>query len=140
MIVITVFAKQRNKNYFYIILFSFISKLLNSHWIFKFSLNLKFYKFNTPGAVFTTLHFLCNLRMGPISWSVTWHWVGKAYKGQTLSLFLPFESCEENEVLWIQHRLITLSETNTCNLLFCLPFQWCPLLAPSRIIQNVCLV
>ncbi len=36
----------------------------------------------TPGALFTALHFLHNLKMCPLSWSVTLHSAGKAYQGQ----------------------------------------------------------
>ncbi len=36
--------------------------------------------------VFTTIHFLCNLQMGLISWSVIKHKVEKACRGQTLQL------------------------------------------------------
>jgi hypothetical protein len=34
--------------------------------------------------LFTTLHFLCNLRMSSIDYNVTLHQGGKACKGQTL--------------------------------------------------------
>jgi hypothetical protein len=41
----------------------------------------------TQGVVFTTLYFLYNLRMGPISWSGTLHLAGKVCKEKTLHLF-----------------------------------------------------
>ncbi len=37
-----------------------------------------------PGAVFTTLYFHRNLRMSPISQSVTLHKAGKASQGQII--------------------------------------------------------
>jgi len=40
----------------------------------------------SPGTVFTTLHFLHNLSMGPLSQSVTLQWAKKACQEQTLYL------------------------------------------------------
>jgi len=48
--------------------------------------------------VFITLHFLRNLQIGAISWSVTLHKAGKAFKVQTLKLIGQI-GYEENEVL-----------------------------------------
>ncbi len=52
--------------------------------------SLRSYEINmaiiAPGAIFTTLHFLFNLRIGQVSQSVTSHMTGKACQGQTLSL------------------------------------------------------
>jgi hypothetical protein len=53
-----------------------------------------------PGHLFKTLHFLCNLRMGPKSWSVTLHQARKACWGKLSCLSGPFVSNKENEVLW----------------------------------------
>ncbi len=39
------------------------------------------------GAIFTTLHTLLNMRMGPLSYSVTLQQVGKAFQRQKLQLF-----------------------------------------------------
>ncbi len=39
-----------------------------------------------PGFVFTTLHFLRNLQMGPISQSITLQQVGKTFQGQICQL------------------------------------------------------
>ncbi len=48
----------------------------------------------TSRTVFTTLHFLCNLQLGPISWSVTLnHYV----RDKPSSLLGPFVSYEVNE-------------------------------------------
>jgi len=40
----------------------------------------------TPREVFGTLHFHCNLWLGPISCSVTWHLPGEASRRPTLKL------------------------------------------------------
>ncbi len=42
-----------------------------------------------PGAVFTTLYFLRNLQISPISQCVTLHNARKACQGQTLKLIEP---------------------------------------------------
>jgi len=42
-----------------------------------------------PGTIFTTLHFLRNLPIGPISWSVILLLAGKACYQQTTQLTLP---------------------------------------------------
>ncbi len=55
-----------------------------------------------PGAVFTTLYFLHNLIMRPISYSVTLHYAGKASRDKHASFLGQFVSYEENEVLLIQ--------------------------------------
>jgi hypothetical protein len=52
----------------------------------------------TPGVKATTLHFLCDLQMGPVSSSVRLHLPGKACHGQPLQLILSYK---ENKVLWI---------------------------------------
>jgi hypothetical protein len=43
------------------------------------------------------LHYLYNLLIGPIVWSVTLHCAGKACQGQTSSLVDPLIGYEENE-------------------------------------------
>ncbi len=53
-----------------------------------------------PGAKFTTLHFLHNLRIDPIIQSVKLHWTGKFPMDKHSSLLGPFTNYEENEVLW----------------------------------------
>ncbi len=55
-----------------------------------------------PGAIFTTLHFLCNLWMGPISWGVTLHRVRMLTRDNHSCLLDPFVSYEEKEVIWMQ--------------------------------------
>ncbi len=52
----------------------------------------------TPGVKATSLHFLCDLQMGPGSSSVRLHLPGKACHGQPLQLILSYK---ENKVLWI---------------------------------------
>ncbi len=52
-----------------------------------------------PGAIFTTLHCLCNLQMDPFSLSVT-----LIKGGEKLSSLLgTFISYKENEKLWMRH-------------------------------------
>jgi hypothetical protein len=46
----------------------------------------------TVGDIFTTLHFLHNLQMDPISKNVTLHQAGKACQGQAFKPFGPFVS------------------------------------------------
>jgi hypothetical protein len=49
----------------------------------------KIFKKSTQGTVFTTLHFLSNLQMGPISYCATLHKSGKACQGQkTLAYYI----------------------------------------------------
>ncbi len=64
----------------------FIVKWNNSIWVKDFwekvQAPLKKITFAAPVTIFKTLHFLRNLRMGPISSNVTT--TGKAYKWQTL--------------------------------------------------------
>jgi hypothetical protein len=62
-------------------------------WIITCSRQLRF-----TGTVFTTLYFLCNLRIRPISQSVTLHSGRKTSQFKTL-LLGPFLRFEENEVL-----------------------------------------
>jgi hypothetical protein len=49
--------------------------------------------------ILTALYFLCNLRMGPISWFVTLHLDQKPCQEKHFSLLGPFASNKENEVL-----------------------------------------
>jgi hypothetical protein len=51
------------------------------------------------GTVFTTLHFLLNLQMGPISWSVNYTKLKVLVRNKHSTLFGPLLSYEENEVL-----------------------------------------
>jgi hypothetical protein len=52
-----------------------------------------------PGAVFTTLHFLRNLRMGTISESGLQHYSGKAWQRRTLQLIWGIRKLVKNNVL-----------------------------------------
>jgi hypothetical protein len=54
-----------------------------------------------PWAAFATLNFLSNLRVGPISSSITLHSDRKAFHGKRSSLLDPLINCEDNEVLRI---------------------------------------
>ena len=56
------------------------------------------------GAVFTTLHFIRNLRIFPTSQSVRLHLTRKASRWHS-SLSSPFVTYEENKVLWIRPRM-----------------------------------
>ncbi len=53
-------------------------------------------------AVFTTLHFLCNLWIRPTSQSVALFYAEKTCQRQHSSLLGAFVSYKENEVLWIR--------------------------------------
>ncbi len=48
----------------------------------------------SSGTVFITLHFLCNLRMNPISQSVTVCWAGKVLQEQTPQLIRPIHHAQ----------------------------------------------
>jgi hypothetical protein len=52
-----------------------------------------------PRTIFTTVHFLLNLRMGPTSYSVTLHYAKRLSNDKYSSLLGAFVSYEENEVL-----------------------------------------
>ncbi len=51
------------------------------------------------GIVFTALHFLRNLRISPISWSVTLHLAKSPANNKHASLLVQCVSYEENKVL-----------------------------------------
>ncbi len=51
-----------------------------------------------PGTVFTTLHFLRKIVMGPLRQSVILHQARKTYQGQTLQLIGTIRKLRENEV------------------------------------------
>ncbi len=55
----------------------------------------------TPGTVFATLHFLLDLQMGPITYSVALHKTGKACRDKHSRVLGSFVSYKENDVLWI---------------------------------------
>jgi hypothetical protein len=71
----------------------------------------------TPWTVFITLHFLSNLQMGPLSWIVCLRLV-KLFRDKHPSLYSPFMSYEENEVLWIRPQFNTLEWNKPYNLSF----------------------
>jgi hypothetical protein len=48
------------------------------------------------GVTFTTLHFIHNLQLGPMSLIVTLHYVAKACQGQTLQFLGSFTNYKEN--------------------------------------------
>jgi hypothetical protein len=52
-----------------------------------------------PGAIFTTHHFLHNLRMAPISKNGTLHLVDRLVREKHSSIIAPFISYKENEML-----------------------------------------
>ncbi len=51
----------------------------------------KVHKFQKPGTVFKTIHFLRNLRLSAMSQIVTLHQAGKACRLQTLQLIGPIQ-------------------------------------------------
>ncbi len=51
------------------------------------------------GALLTTLHFLCNLCMGPKVRVLYYTWLERLAKDKHSILFVPFVSYEENEEL-----------------------------------------
>jgi hypothetical protein len=61
--------------------------------------SVKSFATQAPGTVFTTLHLLLNLRMGPTSQTITLHYAKKASSDKHSSLLGAFVSYEENEVL-----------------------------------------
>ncbi len=74
-----------------------------------------------PSVIFTTLHFLCNLRIGPISsCDITLFYyhmlcytrLEMLARDECSSLLGPFISYEENEVLWIR------PQPRVCDLLY----------------------
>jgi hypothetical protein len=52
-----------------------------------------------PGAPFTRLYFLPNLRMGSLSWSVTLNKKERLVWDEPSSLFGPFISCKEENFM-----------------------------------------
>ncbi len=52
---------------------------------------------SSRGTIFTTLHFLHNLQMRPISASITQLEVGKACQGQTLQLIGPIRNLQRKD-------------------------------------------
>jgi hypothetical protein len=70
-----------------------------------------------PETLFTMLHFLCNLWMGQISYSATFHWTAIAFQGQTQQLVEPI--CK------LQRKWIGVNTSPVCwrtapHYLFCL--------------------
>jgi hypothetical protein len=52
----------------------------------------------SSGVIFTTLYYLPNLQMSQISYSVSLHQGGKAWKRQHSSLLGPFINVQDNEM------------------------------------------
>jgi hypothetical protein len=52
-----------------------------------------------PGAVFMTLHFLCNIQMCKLSETVALHSAGKTYQGHTFSFIGPIHKLRRKEIV-----------------------------------------
>ena len=70
----------------------------------------------TLGNVITTLHFICNLLMGPTRKSVTLHEARKDYHGQTLLLIGPIYKLLKRvvnmaSVIVFKHHILLLTFT-----------------------------
>jgi hypothetical protein len=74
--------------------------------------------------LFTTLHFLRNLEIGPISKRVILHSQERFASEKHSSLLGQFVSCEENEVLWTGSVHFFVTKQFECRVQICKNLNW----------------